>query len=160
VTRRWVVNASPIITLAKIDQINLLAQLCDEMVIPQGVAMEIEQGDYDDAALSWIRAEGQAFLKQTDIDRLVAAWDLGPGESHVLSWAIHHPTYEALLDDRAARKAAKSLQVNIRGTLSIILLAKQAGYIASARTEISKLVESGFRVSTEVLAKVLELAEE
>jgi predicted nucleic acid-binding protein len=160
VTRRWVVNASPIITLAKIDQINLLAQLCDEMVIPQGVAIEIEQGDYDDAASSWIRTEGQAFLKQTDINRLVAAWDLGRGESHVLSWAMRHPTYEAILDDRAARKAAKSLQVNIRGTLSIILLAKQAGCITSASTEISKLVESGFRVSTEVLAKVLELAEE
>ena len=58
------------------------------MVIPQGVADEIQQGDYDDAALSWIRAEGQAFLKETDIDRLVAAWDLGPGESHALSWAF------------------------------------------------------------------------
>ena len=159
-TRRWVVNASPIITLPKIGQINLLAQLCGEMVIPQGVADEIEQGDYDDAALSWIRAEGQAFLKQTDIARLVAAWDLGSGESQVLSWAIRHPTYGAILDDRAARKTAKSLQVKIRCTLSLILLAKQAGYIASAKTEISKLIESGFRVSTEVLAKVLKLAEE
>ncbi|MEM0980820.1 MAG: DUF3368 domain-containing protein [Cyanobacteria bacterium P01_H01_bin.58] len=90
----------------------------------------------------------------------MAAWDLGLGESHVLSWAIRHPTYEAILDDRAARKAAKSLQVNIRGTLSIILLAKQASYVDSASTEISKLAESGFRVSTQVLAKVLKLAGE
>ena len=62
--------------------------------------------------------------------------------------------------DRAAREASKSLQVNTRGTLSIILLAKQASYIASVSTEISKLVKSGLRVSTKVLAKVLELAEE
>ena len=55
--RRWVVNASPIITLAKIGRLNLLAQLCDEMVIPQGVADEIQQGEYDYAALSWIRAD-------------------------------------------------------------------------------------------------------
>ena len=159
-TRRWVVNASPIITLAKIDRIHLLTQLCDEMVIPQGVADEIQQGNYDDAALSWIRSEGQTFLKETDINSVVATWDLGSGESHVISWAIRHPTYEAILDDRAARKAAKSLQVNIRGTLSVVLLAKQEGHIASASIELSKLIESGFRVSPDVLAKVLELAEE
>ncbi|MEL6401986.1 MAG: DUF3368 domain-containing protein [Cyanobacteria bacterium J06626_4] len=64
------------------------------------------------------------------------------------------------MGDRGDLKAAKSLQVNIRGTLSIILLAKQTGHIASASNEISKLVESRFRVSTKVLAKVLELAEE
>ncbi len=39
------------------------------------------------------------------------------------------PEYEAILDDLAARKAAKILQISIRGTLAIILLAKQMGYI-------------------------------
>lgn len=159
-TRRWVINASPIITLAKIGQIELLPQLCDEMVIPQGVADEIQQGVHDDAALSWIRSEGREFVKaKTNIEPLVAAWDLGAGESHVLSWAIRNPAYEAVLDDLAARKAAKSLQISVRGTLSIILLAEREGYIASARTEIEKLVESGFRVSAKVLAKTLELAQ-
>ncbi|PSN18162.1 DUF3368 domain-containing protein [filamentous cyanobacterium CCP5] len=158
-TRRWVVNASPIITLAKIGQIGLLSQLCDEMVIPQGVVEEVQQGNYDDAALSWIRSEGQAFIEsKSDIDPLVAAWDLGSGESHVLSWAIRYPAYEAILDDRAARRAAKSLQVPIRGTLSIIVLAEREGYIASAEIELAKLVESGFRVGAKVLAKVLGLS--
>nr|WP_238717873.1 hypothetical protein [Petrachloros mirabilis] len=39
--RRWVVNASPIISLTKIDRIHLLGELCDEVVIPQGVAYAI-----------------------------------------------------------------------------------------------------------------------
>jgi predicted nucleic acid-binding protein len=161
VAKRWVVNASPIITLAKIERINLLPQLCDEMVIPQGVADEIQQGDYNDNALAWIRTEGKAFVKPSiGIDPVVASWDLGPGESHVLSWGVRHPGYEAILDDRAARKAANILQVPVRGTLSIIVLAKQEGYLSSAKAEFERLVESGFRVGTDVLLRVLELVGE
>ncbi len=49
--RRWVVNASPIISLTKIDRIHLLSELCDEVVIPQGVADEIKLGAYADSAV-------------------------------------------------------------------------------------------------------------
>ena len=45
--KRWVVNASPIISLSKIDRIHLLSEVCDEFVIPQGVADEINLGGYD-----------------------------------------------------------------------------------------------------------------
>ncbi len=40
-TRRWVVNASPLIVLTKINQVHLLFELCDEVIIPSGVAREI-----------------------------------------------------------------------------------------------------------------------
>jgi predicted nucleic acid-binding protein len=50
VVKRWVVNASPIISLAKIDRIHLLSELCDEVIIPQGVADEINLGGYTDSA--------------------------------------------------------------------------------------------------------------
>ena len=40
-------QCSPIITLTKIDHITLLAHRCDEMVIPQGIADEIQQGNHD-----------------------------------------------------------------------------------------------------------------
>ena len=39
--KRWVVNASPII------------ELCDEVVIPQGVADEINLGGYADSAVTF-----------------------------------------------------------------------------------------------------------
>lgn len=41
--RKWVIDASPLITLAKIGQVYLLSELCDEMVIPGGVAEEIQR---------------------------------------------------------------------------------------------------------------------
>ncbi|MEH2363017.1 hypothetical protein [Nostoc sp.] len=40
-TRQWVVNASPLIVLTKINQVHLLSEFCSKVVIPSGVVQEI-----------------------------------------------------------------------------------------------------------------------
>lgn len=40
-SRRWVVNASPLILLGKVDQLQLLRDLTDELIIPEGVVQEV-----------------------------------------------------------------------------------------------------------------------
>jgi predicted nucleic acid-binding protein len=155
------VNASPIISLSKIDRIHLLSQLCDEMVIPQGVADEISLGGYNDSAVTWLRKAGQSFTQPPpEADLRVASWDLGIGESQVLSWVTQHVGYEAIIDDLAARKAAKVLQIPVRGTLAVVILAKQAGYISSAKTDLESLIEVGLRISPTVFQQALILAGE
>lgn len=157
----WVVNASPILSLSKIDRIHLLSKLCDEMIIPQGVADEISLGGHNDSAVDWMQQSGKAFIRPAPAtDLKIAAWDLGMGESQVLSWAIQHPGYEAIIDDRAARKAAKVLQVPVRGTMAVIILAKQTGYISSVRTELERLIEVGLRINPALLQQALILAGE
>ncbi len=49
-TERWVINASPLIVLARIGYERLLCDLPDQAVIPQAVASEIEVGPQDDPA--------------------------------------------------------------------------------------------------------------
>ncbi|MEM9007509.1 MAG: DUF3368 domain-containing protein [Cyanobacteria bacterium P01_F01_bin.86] len=157
-TRRWVVNASPIITLTKIGQVDLLHQLCDDLVIPQGVADEIQGGGYDDPATKWIQTHGQDYLRPApSIDSVVASWDLGMGESQVIAWSVAHTGYETILDDLAARKVASLLSITVRGTVSVIALAKQQGLIASAREEYDKLISVGFRISSDVIERALKL---
>ncbi len=159
--RYWVVNASPIIILSKIGRLHLLSQLCDEMVIPQGVADEISLGGYNDRAVTWLQQTGQAFTQPApEVDYRVASWDLGLGENQVLCWAVQHPGYEAIIDDLAARKTAKVLKVPARGTLAVILLAKQVGYISSARKDLESLIEVGLRISPAVFQQALILAGE
>jgi predicted nucleic acid-binding protein len=43
--RLWVVNASPIISLANIGYANLLPDMCDQLVIPRAVEHEILDGE-------------------------------------------------------------------------------------------------------------------
>lgn len=159
--KRWVVNASPIISLTKIDRIHLLSEICDEVVIPQGVADEINLGGYTDTAVTWLEQSGQVFIQPApEPDSRVSSWDLGLGESQVLSWAIKYSAYEAIIDDLAARKAAKILQIPVRGTLAVIVLAKQMRYIASVKQDLENLVQVGLRISPTVLAQAIALAGE
>lgn len=160
-SRKWVINASPLITLAKISQINLLTQLCSEIVIPNGVVEEINVGSDDDPAKIWLSNEGQLWIREVEqIDTEVARWDLGLGESHVQSWVYSNPGYEAILDDRAAKNAALALKIPVRGTLGIILLAKQQGIIIAAKPLFEQLVQVGFRVTPEILAAALRFVNE
>jgi hypothetical protein len=55
-SERWVVNASPLIVLAKVGHAHLLAlaALAAEIVAPQAVVAEIEAGPPDDPARAWL----------------------------------------------------------------------------------------------------------
>jgi predicted nucleic acid-binding protein len=161
VGRRWVVNASPLIILGKVGRIGLLEELTDELVIPGGVAQEVDEGPEDDPARVWISAAGAPAVRHAEpLAPVVAAWDLGAGESAVLSWAHRHPDFEAILDDRAARNCAASLSILVRGTLGVILLAKKEGRVPLAAPVLQELRSAGLRISDTVWEAALRLTGE
>ena len=45
---RWVLNASPLILLARIGREDLLLTLADDVVVPQAVAAEVQAGPATD----------------------------------------------------------------------------------------------------------------
>ena len=65
-----------------------------------------------------------------------------------------------MLDDRDARRCARSLTIPVIGTLGLVLLAKEDGRISAARPLIQQLRESGMYLSdlvvNEALARVGE----
>jgi predicted nucleic acid-binding protein len=62
VADRWVINASPIILLAKAEVVQFLPRLCHELVIPAGVVSEVESIRITDAGKNWLAAEGRQFV--------------------------------------------------------------------------------------------------
>ncbi|MBN3893258.1 MAG: DUF3368 domain-containing protein [Nostoc sp. JL31] len=160
-TRQWVVNASPLIVLTKINQVHLLSELCSQIVIPSGVVQEICIALDNDPAKLWILNEGTSYIQDVEqVDPVIAAWGLGLGESHVLTWIYNNPGYEAILDDRAAKTAALALEIPVRGTLGVILLAKREGKVEAAKPIFEQLIQVGFRISTQVLESALRLVDE
>lgn len=63
----------------------------------------------------------------------LAAWDLGAGETAVLSYALANPGWVAILDDGAARKCAVTFGIAVRGSLAVVILAKKRGLIPQAK---------------------------
>ncbi|RLC08328.1 MAG: DUF3368 domain-containing protein [Deltaproteobacteria bacterium] len=159
--KKWILNSSPVITFGKLERISLLEEMCDEMVIPKGVAYEISQGTEDDPAKQWIESDGKKHI--TDIGSvkpIVSAWDIGLGESEVISWCYEHRDYTAIIDDRAAKNCALSLSVKVRGTIGIILLAKQMNKIDQASQLLNRLPLIGFRIKPDILRAAMKLTNE
>lgn len=103
--KKRVVNASPLIVLARINHLFLLKRLAEEIVVPAGVAKEIGQGPEDDPAREWLQADGQSLVREVEVvPPVIIAWNLGLGESEVLAWAYQNAGYEAVLDDRGSQE--------------------------------------------------------
>lgn len=94
------------------------------------------------------------------IEPIISAWDLGVGETHVLSWAYQHKGYQAIVDDLAARNCAKSLGISICGTIGVILTAKKKSKISEIKTILNRLLEANFRISDQLFDSALRLANE
>ena len=100
-----VVNASPLILLAKAGHLDLLRVGGFGVRVPDAVIAEIEAQGVEDPAAVAVRSTAWLQVVSTPVipDR-VASWSLGAGESGVLAVALETPDCEVILDDRAARR--------------------------------------------------------
>lgn len=151
---QWVVNASPLISLARIEQIHLLTELADDLLVPAAVVDEVMAGPEDDPARLYL-SHSPLPNAQVALVPSVQAWDLGSGESAVLSYAYHHPGWRAVVDDGAARKCAKALGIPVIGTLGIVLRAAVNHKILAAAPLLHQLHAAGFRLNHEVIRVAL-----
>src|SRR5437588_13077490 len=88
----WVVNASPIILLSKINHINLLNQLGAPVIIPEAAALEVQRrGPSDPAVQALTRSPWLATIDPGPIAPAVAVENLGLGESAVRTHALAIP---------------------------------------------------------------------
>ena len=152
---QWVLNASPIIVLTRVGLESLLWELPDRVVVPHSVVAEIEAGPADDPARR-VMTEGRFPVVDVIPVPEILAWDLGAGETAVLSYALRHPEWSAVLDDAAARKCARSFQIRFRGTLAVILMARQRGLIPSAAEALRAVLQAGFYLDERVIREALE----
>jgi predicted nucleic acid-binding protein len=161
VAERWVVNASPIILLAKAEVIRFLPDLCQELVIPAGVLDEIQTAHLADPGRAWLQGPGKMFTQPAPpIHPVLVNWSGGAGEAEVVSWALQHPGFTAVLDDRRARALATRWGVPVLGSLRIIVLAKQRGLLRSAKPALERLRGAGAWVSDELIDRAIALAGE
>jgi predicted nucleic acid-binding protein len=149
---RVIVNSSPLIVLFRSQQAELLPQLFADILVPEGVFAEVTMAGEDDAAarqlpnVAWIQ-----IVKVTSIVPEVAAWDLGKGESQVLSLVSTTTDGAAIVDDRAARRCAQTLNISTIGTGGLLVLAKRRGIISSISPGIQALQNAGLWLSETVV---------
>ena len=151
----WVVNASPVITLARIGQLRLLEELSELLLVPEAVATEILAGPDDDSARIAVSSGWASRRSPAQVPDAVTEWGLGAGESAVLALALELRA-TAVLDDATARAAARALGVQFIGTLGIVIRAKRRGLVLSASSVIADLRSAGLYLDDRVVRVTLE----
>jgi predicted nucleic acid-binding protein len=153
----WVCNSSPLISLARIDRLDLVESLGPRVVVPATVMREIEAGSARDSAIRTIRNSARlSVVPDVDIPAAVTTWRLDPGESQVLAAALLQPGAGVVIDDRAARKGAALLSIPLIGTLGIIALARRRGIIEAAAPIYRSLRGAGLFLSPALIKAVLQ----
>jgi predicted nucleic acid-binding protein len=153
----WIVNASPLLSLARIGHMHLLSALAAEVLLPQGVITEVGRGP---SPLGPTDLGTHRVVRVQEMHPTVAAWDLGLGEGEVLSLAAATVGSRAILDDGAARRCAGALNVPVRGTLGVVLEAKRAGLVAAVAPLVKALQDTGLFLSDSLIQRALELCGE
>ena len=155
----WVVNASPLIALGRIECLRLLADLSGAVPIPERVLAEAEAGLSKGRAAAEILAWGAPFVTPgVSVVDSVAGWDLGVGEAQVIAVCLPDPSPRAISGDTEARRCALTLGVPMIGTLGILLRAKRMGLDSVVRPLTERLVRSGYYLERGLLDRVLARA--
>jgi predicted nucleic acid-binding protein len=160
-----VVNASPLIVLSHLSRLDLLREPRTEVevVVPQIVLEEVMRGETDDPAVLLVPEAVTDWLGVIPTPAVHARLNLGgldPGEIAVLSLALDHPGWEAVLDDRAARREAARLGIPCIGTVGLILIGSRLGTVPSVREALQTLRDNGMYMSDRLFRLALDEAGE
>jgi uncharacterized protein len=155
-----VVDASPCITLARVDQLGLLPALFDEVLVPYGVVGELMSGGRSDTAWSIIN---YARVIVVPVARPVVSMPSGLSQAdrEVITLALERHPNAVVIDDRTASRFAVRMGLRVVGTLGVVAAARRRGLIEAARPLFGQIVANGFHAHRELVDGILaDLGEE
>lgn len=155
-------DATPLIALAKLSHLALLRQLFGVVYIPQAVYNEVTVAAPTRPGANLVRHADWIQVRAA-VDRQKIAYlraDLDPGEAEALVLAEELAADWLLIDEIKARLAAESLGIKYIGTVGLLLLAKQRGYVSAVKPLMDALLVRKFYLSERVYKYVLQQAGE
>jgi uncharacterized protein len=154
-----VTNTTPIISLAAIGQFVLLEKLFGKIIIAQAVYDEIKakQGygfnEIDSSFVEVKEIKGQIYR-----DFLLTELDLGEAETIILAKELNADF--VIIDEALGYKMANHSGLTAIRTLSLLLKAKQKGYITEVKPLMDEMIIKGRWYSNQVYQTFLNQAGE
>ena len=158
-----IADTTPIISLLKIKRLDILHHLFGEVIIPQAVYKELtSNADHIEEAFAIQNAD---YLKiseplPTDLVRLFRkSTGLDLGESEALIMSEQNNADILLMDEMKGRKIAKLMNINIMGTIGVLIKSYQMELMNQNDMEeaIQIFKSSGRFISDKVYAKIYEI---
>jgi predicted nucleic acid-binding protein len=157
-----VVDTGPLIALAKINHLLLLVQLYQQIKIPSAVLSEatINTRWQDSQQIDQFAREYAQIcpdLGGSQVAKLLQLLDEGESQAIALADSLNCPV---LLDERRGRTVAKQLQIDVIGTVGLLLTAKGENLIPEVACLLQEMTKRGYRLAPALVKQALMLAGE
>lgn len=152
-----VTNTTPLIALtAATGSLEILRAIYAKVVVPYEVAQEIQSGGKDFFGLDIFQQSTWLTVSQEPVDLppyLHNALDLG--EASVIQTALLYGISRVCIDEALGRRLARLSNLNVTGSIGILLKAKAKGYPISMPDAINRMHERGIWLSRSVISFAL-----
>jgi hypothetical protein len=151
-----IADSGPLISLAIIDQLDLLRQLYQRVLVPPAVWHEVTvkgrgmPGAYAVTQLTWLEIRKPEPQVLQPLSILV-----DPGEAEAIALAQTVECSVVLLDDSQARRVAERFNIPRIGTLGILRRAKKMGLIDKIRPHVEYLRMNNIYMADNLVEAVL-----
>jgi predicted nucleic acid-binding protein len=156
-TKVVVTNTTPLIALtAATGSLEVLRVIYAAVVVPFEVAQEIKAGGKESFGLDIFQQSAWLTINDTPVvlpPYLQNALDLG--EAAVIQTALQMGIQRVCIDETIGRRVARLSNLDVRGTIGILLKAKSLGYPVSMPDAVKRMHERGIWLSKEVISFAL-----
>jgi len=155
-----VADASPLISFAILNKLDILNKVFDDILIPNAVYNEITQKNkpYTGELKNFAKDKTKEVNNKLAVELLQKDLDLGESEAIVV--AKENDISDILMDEYKGRKIAKEEGLHPIGTIGVLIQAKNKNLIKTVKPELDKLIKNHIRISDNLYSTALELANE
>jgi uncharacterized protein len=152
-------DSSPLITLSRAQQLDLLREFYGQVVIPREVYEEVTvagaglPGAEEVRNAPWIHL--RPLLSAPSATLKAACSGLGAGERNAIYLALALKADVVLIDEEKARRAAKSAGLEVAGCIAVLERGARLKKVADLRTVYLSLLEQGIRFDHKILDQSL-----
>lgn len=149
-------NTTPIISLLKLNRLELLQELYKHIYIPTAVYKEIEAGKakkyYKDLSkINWIH-----IIEIQDKKAVKYFLDLDAGEAEAIVLATEINADLIILDEKLGRFHAKHADLKVTGTIGVLIKAKSEGLIKQLKPLLDELTNKEVWISEKLKNEILK----
>jgi predicted nucleic acid-binding protein len=158
-------DTSPLIAFIKKTELNILKLLFEKIFIPKAVYDEllyIPSGLDEEKKI--IKHEiGEKWIIIDEVsEEQYGDLDIGVGETEAINLCLEKKNPLLLIDEKQGRNVARTLKINILGTMGILLLAYKNGLKDKKELfkNLNSLIKHGFYLSSEVILHLINELDE
>jgi uncharacterized protein len=148
-----VADSSPLIYLSRVGVLHVLAVLFGDVIVPRAVWEEAVETRPSAPGIDTLRQASWLRVVDNPSPQLDLGLDLGETAAILVAESLHADLL--LIDERLGRKVAQERGLVVRGTLGVLVQARQSGVVPALKPVLEALVAEGFRIAPALLREAL-----